>query len=1084
MLNKQLVHLPLRGGIDNKTDKRLVIPNKLDVLQDCVFDDADTLRTRGGLASDVTGLAAASRIFPYGRGFVVESPAGANVVRPDIGQTYPIKSRQITDAGVEGVSNFNRVGMQTSRVASGPPYWPLGTSTPQYIGNMDAGAVAGSFSVWAFEDRDPLTGKIYLRVVFQDEVRRQTLSEATVRDVTGTYSYGRPRLVSTGSLVHLYYTKYTTQGGSTDDWDLCHRPITNITAVELGSETVIQSITGIGGGAEGAASTRCLFDGVYCPAYNSGADGPYVGLVVREGPPYNITFWLLDATDGVTTVMANFGVPSSRPNQLTACWTVDGSNVGRLFALFEANSNSGSIRCIPYVDTNTVGSEATAASTGGATNSIGRIVAYDPNPGANDPFVLGYDACRVTTWTSPVDARTDFWTATASKASGTNASIGKQFEGWHIHAKPFYLGDRYWLPMMIASALQPTVYVVDLSTRLDYNDTDNSALGPLVLARIDYGECGRLADYWVPDQRVPNCFISSNEQLNASQQATIPYMKWERNYLPVNNKNATPLSIARADLDLASQLGHAEINGLTYLAGACPMVFDGVERVEESFHHAPEIVGGTVAATGAGTYGPFNTNALVGTIAFCFTMTWRDAQGNWHESSPSSPKNFTTTSGNLDLSVTVIRPPTLKGAPELVMYRTAIGGTTFYRALDPWSGVPLTDAQLVASGPLTLPVQANEILYVSEGRLPNEPMPACRAIAVHQNRLVVMASDNSTVAYSKEAQQGYAPAFSSEFTKRITSDYGRGVAAISIDDKLAVLGEYKVGVILGSGPNDLGQGSSYTDPQQIVGNYGLRYDSPKGAGLAAEGIWFMTSFGPRLIGRNLALSRDDSGKEAGSEVDYLAVKVGSQTSHRYAAACLIGGSKQQVRFYLTGNTTGNDARSQCLIWDSLFGQWSEFTNHASIDAAYVNNRFYHLTTSNGLRFNDEGTFTDPGPVAVTGSFTTAWLEFGGIQGFQRLYRLKITGKNLDSSSAAQTFTISGGYDYGETLSSLVAATSVATVNTGTIQLEHHLVRQKCTALKLRFTFTSGTSRLRVTELTLQVGLKQGLNKIPSGQRIK
>lgn len=1080
-LRKSLVHLQLRGGIDNKTDKRLVLPTKLDVLQDCEFDDADTIRRRGGLASDVTGLSAANRAFPHGRSVIVEDSSGARIVRPDIGQTYAIKSRQITDDAVEGVSNFNRVGMQTSRVASGPPYWPLGTTTPQYIGNMDAGAVAGSYSVWAFEDRDPLTGKIYLRVVFQDEVRRQTLSETTVRDTAGTYSYGRPRLVSTGSRVHLYYAKYTTQGGSTDDWDLCHRPITNVAAVELGSETVIQSITGIGGGAEGAEATRCLFDGVYCPAYNGGASGPYVGLVVREGSPYNITFWLLDATDGTTTVIANFATPSAMPTTLTACWTVDGSNVGRLVALFGLAAGV-LVKGIAYKDDNTVGSEVTVATTA-ASRPIGRIVAYDPNPGSNDGFVVGVDVGRASSFASPVDPRVELWSATASKSALTNLTIAKQFEGWHIHAKPFYLGDRYWLPMMVASALQPTVYVVDFSTRLDYGDSDNSALGPLVLARIDYGECGRLADYWVPDQRVANCFISSNEQLNASQQATIPYMKWERNYLPVNNKNATPLSIARADLDLSSQLGHAEINGLTYLAGACPMVFDGIERVEEGFHHAPEIVGGTAvtAASGLGEYGPFP----VGTFAYCFTMTWRDAQGNWHESAPSTPKSLTTSGSDLYLDITVIRPPTLKAQASLTMYRTAIGGTTFYRALDPWSDVPLTDAELVASGPLVLPIQANEILYTSEGRLPNDPMPACRGIAVHQRRLVVAGSDNRTLWYSKAADVGYAPAFSTEFAIPVASDYGRAVACASMDDKLIVLGESKVGAILGTGPNDLGQGGQYSDIQLLVPNYGLRYDSPKGVGLAAEGTWFMTKFGPRLLGRNMALARDGSGKEVGSEVDYLAVKVGSQTSHRYAAACVIGGTKQQVRFYLTGNATGNDARSSCLVWDSLFGQWSEFTNHACVDAVYMNDRFYHLTNAYALRFYDEGTQTDAG-TAITGKFTTAWLEFGQIQGFQRIYRLAITGRNIDSQvAAAQTFAITAGYDFNETLSSIVSATSITPVNTGTIQFEHHLVTQKCTSLKLSFTFfsTANESRLRLTELTLQVGLKEGLNKIPSARRI-
>jgi len=53
-------------------------------------------------------------------------------------------------------------------------------------------------------------------------------------------------------------------------------------------------------------------------------------------------------------------------------------------------------------------------------------------------------------------------------------------------------------------------------------------------------------------------------------------------------------------------------------------------------------------------------------------------------------------------------------------------------------------------------------------------------------------------------------------------------------------------------------------------------------------------------------------------------------------------------------------------------------------------------------------------------------------------------------------------------------------------MQHHFAQQKCESLKIRLTidpdFVTVDGRLRLTDLTLQVGVKGGFFKMPSSQR--
>lgn len=141
-----------------------------------------------------------------------------------------------------------------------------------------------------------------------------------------------------------------------------------------------------------------------------------------------------------------------------------------------------------------------------------------------------------------------------------------------------------------------------------------------------------------------------------------------------------------------------------------------------------------------------------------------------------------------------------------------------------------------------------------------------------------------------------------------------------------------------------------------------------------------------------------------------------------------------------------------------------------------------------LRYTSDTTFTDVTDANATNSGTpavveTPWLSFAGIQGFQRVYRLMALLRTMNGSTGTVSVTGAVYYDFSSTANTADAFVANFTPNaSGVVQLEHHFVKQKCEAVKLQLTFSSAAARVRLTDLTLLVGVKFGYNKVPSSQR--
>lgn len=1047
-LQKQLVHLNLTGGLQKKDDQFTVIPSKLTVADNVEFDDASTVVRRGGQAkhalttSRSPAAGRARRVFAHKNAMVIENDNGLHKVAPAFGaepllppSTFGMISPQV----------LPRAGMTTQRV-NAIDFKTLST-TPFTEGSVDC-AVLGDLTCFVSETKDSSGyGLQGIRVEIIDNASGVHVYSNVISGGAATHLV-KPRVISstTQNKFYVYYAEFAPGSNS-----YTVKVVLISSTLTVGSANVVTTAA-TAGVVESTLADSCLYD--VAMSANQGVIGV---VTLLDNAAFTLQFKLIIATTGHTATATSTTAASALPLSLTALTTHDGTTY-RAHAFYSIGT------AVLKAANMTVSAVVTGETTVGtaATGLAGRVAAYE---NSQTQILLAWDS---TVAVGSAGAKTS--QLRVSSFTNTYATLQEcaSFNSWVVGGRIATVNSRLYLPMLLSSSrYQSTVYVVDFSSIiLNLPGVVVTGAPPHVVARIDYGEAATSGAFWSRVLRVPAMCVRSNTLV-------LPYIKYETDLRLAALSNDTPIVLSCAYIDFDSQLTHEEINGLTVLAGACPYIYDGTDYVEEGFHHAPEVLSTTVVVGTTGSY-DLPQPAVTGTQTVCFTYGWQDGQGNWHESGPSNEMPITTTNANYSFNATFLLPPTQKTNVKLLMYRTQVSSTdtSLYLDTDKYGATTTTDAFLIQG----------EQLYTTGGVLPNTPAPACRHISTFQKRLVLSGcGDGSVVHWSKQSFPGFGVEFSSGDPTHQTvvpTDRGRVVGTRELDDKLVVLCEHGIGIIYGTGPAATGTQGQYSDFTTTITEVGASWDSPKSIVRGPEGVWFRSPFGLRLASRGGGLALLQDGKQAGAEVDSL-------VSGNVVA--VTGGAKQQIRFYQSSGT--------CLVWDYQWRQWTRFTGMANIDALYANGRYYHLSnyeTSNPLlRYTQDTTMMDTDDAnatnaAFSATIETPWLSFAGIQGYQRLYRLILLGQNTDAAVTTQNFDISVTYDFIATAPENASVTTTPQAG-GTVQLNHHFAKQKCQSAKISVSFrpsstTAVDGRFRLTDLTLQVGVKSGTFKQSSSSR--
>ncbi len=473
-------------------------------------------------------------------------------------------------------------------------------------------------------------------------------------------------------------------------------------------------------------------------------------------------------------------------------------------------------------------------------------------------------------------------------------------------------------------------------------------------------------------------------------------------------------------------------------------VYDSIEEL--GFHVYPTISASAVAS------GLLST----GTYQVIGVYEWTDASGKKHRSIPSPAVSVSVTSGQ-KLSVTF---PTLrltaKANVRLNIYYTVANGSIFYRDSTITLNDKTVDSVTITSAESDATLVDNEILYTQSGELERYPCPAHRYSWSHQDRLFVAGlEDPYEVRFSTRTDPIEAISFNPEFSIKIPSEYGPITGGASMGGKIIIATKNSILFVYGEGPNRLGQGSTYSEPQSIVTGIGVKEGTHHCTRVMDFGMIFQSQQGLRLLSPGLQVQRNANGVYWGAETDSLL------TSNLVASALLP--DKSQLRFF-----DGTNA----IVYDYQFDQWSRFTNQACVDVAVVDGTQYRLK-SNGSILYDSGN-TDNG-TAIALTVETGWIKLAGIQGLKRVYKIWILG----TFRATSTLSVEVGYDYKDAYSEPKTVTTGDIASTTTpIELALKLPVQKCTAIRLRISESGGSGAgFALTGLMLEVGLKRGGRKL-------
>lgn len=640
-------------------------------------------------------------------------------------------------------------------------------------------------------------------------------------------------------------------------------------------------------------------------------------------------------------------------------------------------------------------------------------------------------------------------TSTGSVGSSTLLVMGAA-----LLSEPFTLGSDSYVAVNNFSADQATMFFVRIS--------DGLILGKALGGSASDYRGYRVGPYPIDSKSfnvVKPIQLSSSRVLIPCGDAFQVYASYTVSgprYSYILGTSYVSLDTADASLYQAT-----EFNSNLVLNGGLLFGYDGASVTELGFSLFPEIFGITYNSGGS---------VANGTYTYYAVFRWTDAQGNIFESAPSTGTAATFTGTNAQAQITINtlgltakKSPT-RGDVEVRLYRTtASGAANTARLVGTYTANDVSSAFVVITDTYSdTQTQYGEPLYTNGGTIENIAPPPALAMALHGNRLWLIDSENpNTLWYSKTALPGAGVSFSDLLVVQVDSVGGKCVALAGMDDKLVILEERQPLVIAGDGANDTGTGSTLTYPQAIPADTGC--SQSKGVITFPGGVLFKSPKGIYLLDRSLG-------------VKYFGAEVEAYNSQTISSTVILK-DQNQIRFLCESGLT--------LVFDYAFGQWSTFSNHTGYGACIWDDSYVYARTSGEIYQETSGYYLDD-TSAIEPILQTAWIAFGGVQGFQRVRRVEMLGAYANGADSNHGIQVSAAYDFEESFSDPVDFLFGNGGSSGLIQYRERLARQKCDAISLLIQeIATGDSAefISLTDLSFEAGIKRGLNKLSAGRSV-
>lgn len=1052
-LDKQVVPISFNQGLETKSDRKQVVPGKMLLLENCIFTKSQQFTKRNGYSKLTRSGTSGSACSSYLDELLTFD--GLNV-------------RSFADS----LDSFTDKGQALSLEVGSLPVIANGYTQSSMDGTFH------SFGLKAFAWEDSRGGARYSVL---DTATSQVIVNDAVLDASGV----RPKVFALGNYVIFTYFDGTNL---VYKYFAVNAPQTLSSKADLATDVNVTN-----------------------PNYDATIIGQRLFFTYNTSDMSgSVAVNYMDSLLGVASAYEEGG------DEASICLTVFGDENQNAWVAFY---NATKVRAFVVSYSLTSVASVTDVDTVADVRNITGIITSETSTTVEIATLI-YERSATLSY----NYFTTKCTVARSTSTLTPGSPAVFLRSVGLAAKCFEYGGNFYVGLAYQSTTQPTYFI--------------SSLDRLIVAKIAFLSGGGLtAKSILPEVS----FISDSEMQIALG---------KKNSLEVESGNLySSVGVIGATLSFLSTNTYLESTAARnlHITGGFLSMYDGVSVVEHGFHLFPEESTITSATSTGGIQ--------AGTFQYAVVYEWKDNQGQTHRSAPSTPqtvvvatgaaKTFTadttntsatltdvssqtdlfvgqlitgtgipadtyilafptattitmsnaaTANGN-DITVSTIYTnkntlsiPTLRitakqspRAPVVMgVYRTQANGSVFYRVSSissPTFNSTSADTVSFADTVPDLYLSGNELLYTTGGVVENISAPACSLITNYKDYVIVVPSETQNNYWiSKEVVEGSPVEFTDFFVKQVSPYGGKMTAVWEMDEKLIVFKRNCSFLTAGDGPNDVGQQDSLAKPQFVTSDVGCI--NARSLVTMPKGTMFQSGKGMYLLDRSL-------------NAIYIGADVEAYNNLTITSAQLIPNTNQ-VRF-----TT---AEGTALVYDYYFNQWSVFTNHYAVDSTIFENRFTYLDPDGFVFQETPGEFLD-GSHPIKIRVLTSWLQFAGLQGFQRIYQMMILGDykslhklivtvayDFDSNPVQQTYIDAGALlqpaTYGS--SSPYGADEVYGGEFPLYQFRVDMDRQKCEAIQFgleevpQMEYGEGLSLSGFTSL---VGVKKGLYKIPANRQV-
>ena len=540
-------------------------------------------------------------------------------------------------------------------------------------------------------------------------------------------------------------------------------------------------------------------------------------------------------------------------------------------------------------------------------------------------------------------------------------SVGLASKAFIINSIIYFLSTYTEITPQTGVSYQPTYFLV--------NGSASTSAAPVVIAKFAYENGGGYLVNGLPSVTV------------AGTTASIAYL-YKDLIEALANSNAAGTAVTGGvysqtginlvNFSLGSQgLTTSEIGTNLNITGGFLWAYDGYSLTEQGFHLWPDAVQGTPHTTGGFMADqPYN---------YVVTYEWTDNQGNAFRSAGSIPLPVTTASAIASVTLTI---PTLRvtakvqNPVKIVIYRWSTTQEVFYQITsitDPILNDPTVDSVTYLDTQIDSAITGNNILYTTGGVVEDIGGPASSAMTLFDDRLwLVDSEDQNLLWYSKQVIESTPVEMSDLFTFYVAPTIGAQgstgpiLAIGAMDDKLILFKQNAIYYINGTGPDNTGANSQYSQPIFITSAVGC--SNQRSIVLSPQGLMFQSDKGIWLLGRDLS-------------TQYIGAPVEDFNAIDIQGALGIPATNQD-RFTNQAGTT--------QMFDYYYQQWGTFSNVPALSSTLFQGAHTYISSIGQVFQETTGVYLD-GTSPVLMNFTTSWLNLAGIQGYQRAYFFYLLG---------------------------------------------------------------------------------------------